>query len=398
MGYIEASEAVVYGRVVENVRIPYVRDEYYRTIVMPGFSDGHAHPQVIDAGLEPGRVWTNSYHWIEGRSLTIDEASLRSDLELSSRLAGLLYKRALLEGTTLIAVTGRLEANLSAWLKLPMKPRIVLLPTVMHRRGWTTVDDLEPAIRKLEGLVGDGLARLGVFVHSLRYSSREMLVKALRLAKSLRSVLGMHLSEGVRELGDLIRVIGRPPYGARIVGVHCIEDEDLQSARIQCISCPLTNLILYSRTRSDLRGVTGFGSDWPLLLGTVSRHMGVILGVFNRPLYSVLKRATIGGYRTYGLSYTGDMVAYDEGLSRILEGRARPRLVTISWQPAVVEGRLSWSGEDYDSVQRGIREAIVEAVERHGQGSRESLKLTRQIMDVEDLLAIARNLYPRVLA
>ncbi len=365
MGHIEAREAIVHGRLVENVRIPYVRDEYYETIVMPGFSDGHAHPQVIDLGDSLDRVWADSYQWIEGRRLRVNEATLRSDLEVSSKLAELLYKRALLEGTTLIAVTGRLEANVSAWMSMPVKPRVVFLPTVMNRRGWATVEDLEPVIARLRGLIGDGLARIGVFVHSLRYSSPSMVFKALILARKLRSILGMHLSEGVEELEDLSRIVGKPPYGARIVGVHCMENEDLNKARISCISCPTSNLLLYSRTRQSLSGVAGFGSDWPLLLGTIPRHMNVIRQVYRQALSPVLKRATIGGYKVYGLSYTGDFVAYDSSPEGIMSGVVEPKLVVVSWRPAVVEGRLVWSGEDLDDVYRSIEEAINEAMERH---------------------------------
>ncbi|MEB3773991.1 MAG: hypothetical protein GSR86_03580 [Desulfurococcales archaeon] len=364
MGYIEAAEAVIYGRRVENVRIPFSRDEYYDLLIIPGFSDGHAHPQVVDAGLEPGVVWRDSYEWIEGRRLRVDEASLRADLGLSSRLAMLTFKRAILEGTTLIAVTGRLEANIRGWLSLSSRPRTVFLPTVMRRRGWATTETIAGIASRYSKYLNDVMARIGVFVHSIRYGG-DMIRGALELARDLESVVGIHISEGVREMDLLDEYIGPPPYPSRIVGVHCLEDEDPQAHGIACISCPYSNMLLYRRTRPTINGVSGFGSDWPLLVGTIGGHINVVVDAFNVDPFVVLRKATIGGYLTYGMRHGGDMAAYDGGIEDLLGGGLRPRLVTVGGKPVVVEGRIASTGEDLDEVLRGIREALREAVEAH---------------------------------
>ena len=362
MGVLEAEYAVIHGKIVEGFRAPFKEDAWYRVVVVPGFSDGHAHPQVVDAGLEPGRKWMDSYDWLENRRLRVDEAKLRADKALSSKLAKLVFLRSVLEGTTLIAVTGRLEANVSAWLSLPEKPRVIFLPTVMDRPGWPGVAEVERAALKLAKMLEDGTARIGVFVHSLRTARPETVRRALRLASRLGTLMGMHLSEGLREASLLREVLGRGPYPATIVGVHCTEEEDLPPG-VYCVSCPASNIVLYGRTRKSLSGVHNFGSDWPLLLGTVPRHLGVILGAFRGMLEEVLRRATTGGYTTYGMPHQGDMVAYDDDLSKVLAGYSRPKLVAVAGRPVVMEGRTIVTGLTLRDVEAAIREAVREAID-----------------------------------
>lgn len=181
--------------------------------------------------------------------------------------------------------------------------------------------------------------------------------------------MGMHLSEGVPESGRLVEVLGRGPYPARIVAVHCMEVEDLPTG-VRCISCPASNQILYRRTRPTLEGVDGFGSDWPLLIGTVARHLPLINRLYPGRLQEILYKATIGGYRAYLALHDGDFAAYDAGLEDILAGRALPVWVSVAGRPAVVEGRLAGSGYSYPEVLTRIRELIREALEKYGDGSK----------------------------
>ncbi|GBF09449.1 hypothetical protein apy_11740 [Aeropyrum pernix] len=368
MGFIESEIAVVYGRIVEGFRAPYKEDLYFKTVIVPGFSDGHMHPQVVDAGLEPSRVWSNSYEWLETRRLRVDEAAVRSDLDLSSRLAAAAFSRSLLEGVTLVAATGRLSANVRGWLSLPSRPRAIFLPTVMDRAGWPSIREVEVEIERLEGLLRDGLAKIGVFVHSLGTAKPESVRRALQTAARRRSIMGMHLSEGLPEAGRLVDVLGRGPYPARIVAVHCMEVEDLPTG-VRCVSCPASNQILYRRTRPTLEGVDGFGSDWPLLIGTIARHLPLINKLYPGRLQEILYKATIGGYRAYLALHDGDFVAYDASLEDVLAGRALPVWVSVAGKPAVVEGRLSGSGYGYGEVLSIIRRLIKEAIEKHGDGS-----------------------------
>jgi len=95
MGVIEAGIAVVHGRIVEGFRAPFREDAYYDVVLVPGFSDGHAHPQVIDGGLRRGVRWRDSYEWIRGRDMVVDEVMVRRDLSVASKLSYLTMVRAL---------------------------------------------------------------------------------------------------------------------------------------------------------------------------------------------------------------------------------------------------------------------------------------------------------------
>lgn len=366
MGYIEAETALVHGRVVHGFRMRWRESLWFKTIVVPGFSDGHAHPQVVDPGAGGG-PWSNSYDWLESRRLRVDEAAVRADIDLSARLAALTFARALLEGVTLIAVTGRLEANVKGWLSVGGAPRAVFLPTVMDKKGWPSVEEVARAAERLRGMLADGLARIGVFVHSLGTARPETVRAALAFAASKRTVLGMHLSEGLPEAERLREVLGPGPYPTRIVAVHCTEPEDLPRS-VYCVSCPASNMILYGRTRPTLDGVYGFGSDWPLLLGTAARHVRLALSISPRSVSMTLYRATTGGYIVYEMPFQGDFAAYDDSLERVLEGRAKPVYVSVAERPIVAEGRLQPWGYTLGEVESLIRDAVREAFEKHGLG------------------------------
>lgn len=366
MGFIEADIAVVYGRIVEGFRAPFREDAYYDVVLLPGFSDGHAHPQVIDGGLRPGVRWRDSYDWINNRDLVVDEVMIRRDLSVASRLAYLTMIRALLEGTTLLALTGRLVANVRAWFKLGVRPRVVFLPTVMDRAGWTLSEVLSDYSR-VTMLVSDGFTRIGVFVHSLGLTSVDTVREALMLASRGDGILGLHLGEGVSELEVFKRVVGGPPYPARIIPVHCIDD-DVREVGLNCVSCPATNILLYGRTRRNLHGVSSFGSDWPLLLGTTPKHIPLIKRIFKEPLETILSIATIGGYKTYDMPYDGDLVAFDGGLEKVVEGSITPRLVVVNSQVAVYEGVLVENQVTISDVEREIWETVRIIAEMYGKG------------------------------
>ena len=366
MGRIEAEYLVVKGRVVENASVPAPVSGWYRVVIVPGFSDGHAHPQVVDGGVLSDGPWRDSYEWIKSRRLSVDEALVRADSELAAGLARLTLWKSLLEGTTLIALTGRLEANVAAFVSSPDMPRVVLLPTVMRRQGWPSYGDVVRARRRVEPMLADGLARLGVFIHSLEYTDPGTVRRADRDAAARGEVLGLHLGEGRPELARLLRILGGKP-SSRLVAVHCIDDEGMVGAGVRCVSCPATNLILYRRTRRSLRGVTSFGSDWPLLIGSVPRHLGLLTRLWPSA-ESVLSRATLGGYLDYGMPYGGDIVAFDEGLGKVLEGGALPRFVSVAGKPVVVEGRLATEGYSHAEVESMVVDLVKEALEKYPSG------------------------------
>jgi len=385
--HLEAGIGVVYGRIVEGLRIPFSRDEYYETIIIPGFSDTHAHPQVVDGGISEDSVgsWRNSYQWLEDRRLVVDEAAVRSDIGVSSHLAQLALKRALLEGVTLIALTGRLEANLKARIAFPHGPRMVLLPTIMDRAGWARPSDVAMLYSKYNRFIEDSLLRPGVFVHSIRYASEETVLAALNLAARGRMPLGLHLSEGVPEMWKFSSILARAGHRPKIVAVHCISDNP-RSLGIRCSSCPGTNMVLYGRTRPGLAGTTSFGSDWPHLIGTVPRHLGLIRKLYGNKIESILYRATMGGYLDYGVSSAGDLVAYDVDLDEVLSGRVLPRLVSVADTIVVEEGVLVSTGETLEDVEKDTLDAIRYVAEAYGSGEKVYVPGPKLVWEIEENL------------
>ena len=391
MPYLEADLAVVYGRLVEGLRIPFPRDEYYKTIIIPGFSDTHAHPQVIDAGMDfesDIASWSDSYDWLENRNMVIDEARVRGDIGLSASLAEIALKRAVLEGVTLIAFTGRLEANLKARLRFPYGPRMVLLPTIMDKEGWARPSDVERLYEQYSRYINDSLLRPGVFVHSLRYAGRETVLQSLRLAYYGGMPFGLHLSEGVPEIRLLSQLLSEAEMRPRIIAVHCISD-DPRGLGLRCSSCPGTNMILYGRTRPRLAGTTSFGSDWPHLIGTVPRHLPLIKNIYGNNIEAIMYRATIGGYRDYGITAAGDLVAYDGDLDDIMEGRVLPKLVTVAGSIVVYESRIAATGENINDILGMLEEVVSYASETYGYGGRP------RIPGPEVVWKLARNLQAR---
>ena len=238
---------------------------YLETVVAPGFSDAHAHPQVVDVGEG---TWSNSYEWMRRRRLRVDEAALRADVELSSRLAAAAMLRALLEGVTLMVLVGRAEANALAYRRLSAKPRVVVMPTVIDTmRGWPTSWNVTATLLALSKL--DGGPPVGIFAHSVGNLSPKALRAAYFTARSFGIPFGIHLNEGVDELDQLVSVLGlREGEDSGIVAVHCIVERDFRRFGIRVVHCPLSNLRLYGRTLRDASKVDALGSDWPLLLGS----------------------------------------------------------------------------------------------------------------------------------
>lgn len=334
---------------------------YAETALSPGFSDAHAHPQVVDYG---GGRWSNSYEWMAKRRLRVDEAALRADIELSSRLAEVALLRELLEGATLVAVVGRAEANVAAYRRLRSKPRVVVLPTILESaRGWPSAWNALNLLLHLASL--DGTVPVGLFVHSLGHVSRSSLKSAYEASRALRVPFALHLSEGVDELPELVSLLGlREGEDSGIVAVHCISGSGYKRYGIRVVHCPLSNLTLYGRTLSDLSEVDALGSDWPLLLGGPLATYRAALEVHGRgKALTLLSKATAGGYRVYGLCWEGDAVLFDERFERVLEGLALPRFVAVRGELVVAEGRVVGSGETLADVERRARELVRVAEE-----------------------------------
>ncbi|MEM3942752.1 MAG: hypothetical protein QXJ59_01595 [Thermofilaceae archaeon] len=336
---------------------------YVETVIAPGFADAHAHPQVVDVGEG---LWSNSYEWMSKRRLRVDEAALRADIDLSSRLAEASMLRALLEGVTLMALVGRAEANLLAYRRMPVKPRVVVMPTILDvMRGWPTTWSAANLVISLSHL--DSRVPMGLFVHSLGGVSSKALRAAYVTARSFNLPFGLHLNEGLDELHQLVTLLGlREGEDSGIIAVHCIVDGDFERYGIRVVHCPLSNLRLYGRTLADPTKVDALGSDWPLLLGSaLSTYRGAVRVHGKEHASLLLAKATWGGYEVYGVPWSGDWVGFDEPLERVLKGEAEPSFVAVAGRIVVEERRLLGYGYDRSDVDRLVDELVKLAIEKH---------------------------------
>jgi len=362
---VEVGTLVTPRGVVENARLEVEGSGslYLETVVAPGFSDAHAHPQVVDVG--EGR-WSNSYEWMQGRRLRVDEAALRADIELSARLAQATLLRALLEGVTFIALVGRGEANALAYRRLQAKPRVLIMPTILDRlRGWPSTWAATNLLLELSYL--DGSLPLGLFVHSLGGVSPKALRAAYVAARSLGVPFGIHLNEGVEELEALASLLGlREGEDSGIVAVHCIVGRGFRSYGIRVVHCPLSNLRLYGRTLSDPDLADALGSDWPLLLGSALSTYRAAVSIHGRERrLALLRRATVGGYEVYGIPWEGDWAGFDEPLSSVLDGGCAPSFVSVGGRLVVEEGAVRGLGLTRSDVDRMVGELVKLALERY---------------------------------
>lgn len=382
---IEAETAVIHGKIIYDAKLPIEwTDGSYKTIVMPGFSDGHIHPQVIDPGFSEPHSYSNSYEWIEQRVMAVDEASIRRDEFLSSKLAFLTYLRSILEGSTLISVTGAFVPNVKAWNHTLDKPRIVFLPTTMRKSGWMAPQEIFSISEKLRNSINDSLARLGIFVHSLKYSSQSDIKYSYSMIEAKKGIMGVHLSEGISELSILQKIMNSDRFN-RIIAVHCLNDR-VKPYGLACISCPGTNIILYNKVKRDIYDIDSFGSDWPHIIGTIASHIHVINRIFNVSIETLLFRLTTGGYIVHGMSTQGDLIGFDEPLDKVLTNSVQPVDVYVAGRKMVEEKQTLLSGYTLEDIERETSNAINAALDLYGTGDVSRNELFWRIRKVKEIL------------
>jgi len=361
---IEASNLIIPGKGVRENALIKVKGRgslYFETIMSPGFADAHAHPQVIDAGLN-GQLWRNSIEWIKHRKLQVDEAALRKDTVLSKRLAEVVLMKSALNGVTLIALVGSYKANFDAAVSLPYRPRAVIMPTVMTRNGWLYGRKMKLHLEKVRMLFNDGVMKPGVFVHSIHFANRSDITLAYELSERLGIPFGIHLSEGTKDSEKLMRILDRVTQ--KVVAVHCI-NEDCKKLGFNVVACPESNITLYGKTVRDLSRIDAFGSDWPLILGTLGEQYRKLTRYYyddDNPL-KVLEKATLGGYAVYDVPRTGDIVCYDESPEKVLRGEAKPRHVFVNSKVVVEEGTIG--GLTIREVEKMADELSKTALEKY---------------------------------
>lgn len=363
MALIEASILLGPWGVLENrtIEVDAPHDMYFDVVVTPGFSDAHAHPQVIDVGSDANRKWNHSYEWLHGRRLRIDEVSLRMDLELSSNLAKSTLLKSLFDGVTMIVLTGNFEANFKAVRELGLTPRVHLTPTVMDRWGWSTPKKVfKYYMTNISQW--DGYYRIGFFIHSLKMANRSSIVFSYKISKKLGLTFALHLSEGVDEVEELVNIVGDT---RDIVAVHCIEKpEKCRRYGLKIVHCPLSNLYLFGKTIRGLEYFDALGSDWPLVTGTLREAYRAATRIHGKSL-KLLEKASLGGYRVFDMPWDGDLIAFTGKVDDVLSGKVRPDYVFVKGKPVIME--REYRGLTLRDIERFAWEQIRIAFEKYGR-------------------------------
>lgn len=371
MGTIEFEVGFINGKLIYDgkVTLPIEYDGYIKTIISPGFSDAHAHPQVIDVG-ERSR-YKNSYDWIMNRNLTIDEKGIREDPDISSKLALSTILISIFEGITFLALTGNAQGNIMAIKQLPHSPKVVLQPTILDRRGWLSPDEYLLFLESL-ALENENV-NIGLFLHSLGLASIETINKTIRIARERGLIIGIHLSEGVQEANVLREITILNDFNAKhqLVAVHCFsEPANCRRFFRGVVSCPISNLFLYGRTINSPRNYDALGSDWPLLTGSVRVAINQAYSLSGKRVSEVLKRATLGGYELYDVGWNGDAVLFDSDLVKVLTNESElPSYVFVNGKKVINEKTLN-DNFNYSWANDLKREVIKEAFEKYGRGNK----------------------------
>jgi guanine deaminase len=363
MGVVEVGCLLLRGRVIENARleIPVGEGLYFESAISPGFSDAHAHPQVVDVGA--GGPWRDSYEWLKNRELRVDEAAIRRDRELSAQLAEATILLSLFDGVTLISLTGSLEGGIEAVRRLRASPRVVVLPTIMSLDGWSLPESV--FVKYIENRhLWNGYFSLGFFVHSIRGADLPMIRASFNISRRLGLPFALHLSEGVNEVDELVEALGGSARG--VVAVHCITaPEECRRVGVRIVHCPTSNLYLYNTTLGSIELFDALGSDWPLVSGTLLKTYQDAVKLHG-PSLDLLNKASLGGYELYGVDPCGDLVAFDSPLEKVVRGDARPRYVFVKGRAVVEEGMVNFYGFRRSDVERIASERIRYAFEKHG--------------------------------
>lgn len=369
MGTIEFEVGVIQGKLIYDgkVSLPVDYDGYIRTIIVPGLADGHAHPQVIDVGQRS--LYKDSYDWIKRRRLKVDERGIREDLEVSSKLAQATLLLSLFDGVTLIALTGSAQGNVIAIKHLSARPRVIIQPTLMDKKGWATPQEYLFMIESF--LRGDQGTYVGMFLHSLGLLNVSSINMALEIAKERGLILAIHISEGVFESQAMYEISRAVDFDSKnqLVAVHCFT-EPMRCKRLfrGVVSCPSSNLYLYGRTIKSPYGYDSLGSDWPLITGTLKAALAKAYEISGKKFTEVLRRATVGGYSIYNVDWDGDAALFDSGLSKVLTDiNVKPKYVFVRGLKAIEEGTLNGSF-DYAYAEKLKEEAVQLAFDRFKVG------------------------------
>jgi guanine deaminase len=360
-------------KVFHDIEIP-IKDNneyFFKTVISPGFSDAHAHPHVIEKNC--GRKkWKNMRDWFNNRRTKINEISLRKDMEICIKLSKLTLYKALLEGTTLIAlVSSNPYANSLAFQSMKNKPRTIILPTISNLKGMnksfkeikTFLEEIEK-IKKISELINYGL-----FIHSLSFINLNDFIESAKWCYEKNKPFALHLSEGFKELGNLREKIRNIKHPNPIIGVHCTENENYHRFEVKTVNCPLSNLLIYGKTQRNFNQIDCLGTDWPLVIGGIDKQLKELIKIHGKEkIKKIFEKATIGGYELYGMPYDGDFIAFNTSFENILKGKIiHPSYVFINYSPVVKNGKIIGLNLSYKDILNNIEKTIKIAHEKYSE-------------------------------
>jgi len=366
--------AVIGKGIFHDIEIP-IKDSksteyFFKTVISPGFSDAHAHPHVIEKNCN-GRKWKNMKDWFNNRKTKINEILLRKDLEICTKLSKLTLYKALLEGTTLIAlVSSNPYANLLAFQSIGNKPRTIILPTISNLKGMNkSFEEIKSFLENIEKNENNELMNFGIFIHSLSFINLNDFIESAKWSYEKNKPFALHLSEGFKELENLRKIIHNIEHPNPIIGVHCTENENYHRFKVKTVNCPLSNLFIYGKTQKNFNQIDSLGTDWPLVIGGIDKQIKELIKIHGKDkIKKILEKATIGGYKLYGMPHNGDFIAFDTSFENILKGKIEyPTYVFINYKPIVKNRKIVSLNLSYEEVLKEIEKTIKEAYEKYSK-------------------------------
>ena len=292
--------------------------------VMPGLINTHGHvPMSIFRETVDGLT---TQKWLTDKIWPIEDKLTKEDIYYASMLS---YLEMIYSGTTTIndmyfMQEEIVKAALESGIRLQVSRTLMDLDNSGNERLQELKDFIEKYNNKYD------LISLNVGVHGLYTCSKEIVQKAIQIAKNNNLIVNMHFCENQEEVEDIknkynvksaVDPIEKYFKDVHLILAHSVkltdeEIERLSKLNVYIAHCPVSNLKLgcgiakinkmLEKNITVSLGTDGQGSGSNLDMFEQMKfaallQKGILEDPKQMPAYEVLKMATINGAKTLGL-------------------------------------------------------------------------------------------------